>query len=449
MASESPQLTVEVEQTGPCSKLLKITVPSERVDREIESTFKNVSQAVQFPGFRRGKAPRKLVEARLGDRVLEEVKERLVQSAVDEAIDEQELKTIGHPRLEYDKIELAKGADLAFEIGLDVRPEFDLPTLEELEVARPTSEVSEEDVDEEIERQRMDRADVLDAGDEPLEELGILRMGVTLKVGDDLIVDDEEIEWQHPSTLLGGMTVDGLLDALTGAKKGDDVELTTTLPEDFRDERHRGAEAQIQLSVRGVEHVRPPEANDEFAQNMDYDDLAEMREELKKQLARRKQAEAERALDDAIVDALIIAVPFDVPPSLVAAESGRMLRQYEMQLRQQGLDEQMVVQQVLAAKEQAETRVTRDLRAGFILDKIATEKKVFVTENEVLQEIASMAAQYNRTPTEMHGYIERNNLEAPLRSTLRERKTLRELREIVQIRDGEATADAAEGESEA
>lgn len=447
MSSESPQLVVEVSETGPCSKRLKITVPHSRVDHEIEQTFKNVAKSVQFPGFRRGKAPRKLVESRLGDRVLAEVKERLVQAVVDEAIDEQSLKPIGHAQLEYEKIELKQGADLAFEIGLDVRPEFDLPELASLEVVKPSNEVTEKDVADEVERLRQERAEVVDAGDEPLAENGIAKLAVTLSAGDNTIVDGEEIDWQHPSTLLGGMAVEGLLDALTGVTKGAKVELATKLPDDFRDEAQRGAAAKIVLDVKSVEHVKLPEVDAAFAEAMDYDDLDEMRAELTKQIARRKEAESDRALDDAVVDALIAAVPLDVPPSLVHAESGRVLRQYEMTLRRQGFPEEAVIQQVLAAKEQAETKVKRDLRAGFVLDRIAQERKVFVTENEVMAEVANMAAQYNRTPAEMQAYVERNNLDAPLRSSLRERKTLRDLRDVVNL--VESASAPAEGATDA
>src|SRR6185503_14920779 len=98
MSSESPALDVQVEDAGPCSKVLKIKIPASRVDREIEETYKNVQKSVQFPGFRPGKAPRKLVEAKLGERVMQEVLERLVQTVYDEAVDSTKLKTVGTPR---------------------------------------------------------------------------------------------------------------------------------------------------------------------------------------------------------------------------------------------------------------------------------------------------------------------------------------------------------------
>ncbi len=444
MTTETPELTVEVEDTGPCSKKLKITVPQSRVEHEIEQTFKNVAKSVQFPGFRRGKAPRKMVEARLADRVLEDVKERLVQKVVEEAIGEQELQPIGDADLDYDGIKVARGADLEFEIGLDVRPVFELPELAALEVTKPGGDVTDEQVDERIEELRMERADVSDAGEEPLEEHGIARLSVTLKAGDDAIVEDEEIEWQHPSTLLGGMPIEGILEGLVGAKKDDERTFSAQLPDDFRDEAHRGAEAAVVVKVLGVDHVRAPAADQTFAESMDYDDLDEMREDLRKQLERQAEAAADRLLDDAIVNSLLDAVPFEVPPSLVKSESGRVLREHEMMLRQQGVPDEQVVQQVLAVREQAETRAKYEIRAGFVLDEIAKERKVFVTESEVHQEVASMASRYNGTVAEMQGYVERNNLDGALRSSLRKRKTLRELRDVVKLVDGGGQAASVE-----
>src|SRR5262245_46079127 len=116
---QAPELDVQVEDKGPCSKVLKIRVPASRVDREIEETFKNVQRAAQFPGFRPGKAPRKLVEAKLGERVMLEVLERLVQAVYDEAVDSTKLKTIGSPRLK-DPPPLVRGSDFSVAIDVDV-----------------------------------------------------------------------------------------------------------------------------------------------------------------------------------------------------------------------------------------------------------------------------------------------------------------------------------------
>lgn len=440
MPSDSPTLMVEVEEKGPCSRLLKITVPASRVDREIEQTFKNVMKAAQFPGFRPGKAPRRLVEARLGPRVLDDVKERLVETVVGEAIEEKGLEPVGGGRLDWEKVTVARGTDLIFDIELDVRPVFEVPELSGLVVKRPDLVISDEAVDRALEEARKEAAEIEDAGDAPLAEGGIAHLRVSLRSGDEVLLEDAEVDWQHPSKLLGGMPVDGLNDGLLGKKAGEEVEFTAILPEDYRDATHRGREATISVKVAAVSKVDMPALDDKFAESMDYDDLAEMRTEIRKQLERRAEAQADRLLDDAIVAALLDAVPFDVPPSLVSAEAGRMLRRYEMTLRQQGVPEESVVAQVLQAKEEAETRVTRDIRASFVLERIAKDRKVFVTETEVDQEIASMAANYNRSPDEMAAYVERNNLVGSLRSTLKERKTLRELRDVVKIEEAAAPA---------
>src|SRR5690349_6357164 len=131
MSSEAPALDIQVENAGACSKVLKITDPASRVDHEIEETYKNVQRNVQFPGFRPGKAPRKLVEAKLGERVMAEVLENLVQSVYDDAVDTTKLKTVGAPRAK-DPPALVKGAPYAISIEVDVRPEFQLPKLEDL-----------------------------------------------------------------------------------------------------------------------------------------------------------------------------------------------------------------------------------------------------------------------------------------------------------------------------
>ena len=440
MSSEAPALDVQVEDAGPCTKVLKITIPASRVDHEIEETYKNVQKSVQFPGFRPGKAPRKLVEAKLGDRVMQEVLERLVQTAYDEAVDSTKLKTIGTPRLTGAPT-LTKGTALALSIDIDVRPEFQLPKLEELSAARPVVNITDADVEVEIKRLRDDRATVADAGDEPLAESGIATLHVKIAVGDETLVDAADVEWQHPSDVLGGMLVENLAASLLGKKKGDEVSLTTKLSSDFRDEQHRGKEAAITLRVDGVQRVTFPPIDDVFAGEMDYDSLADMQEEIKKDLEKRAAAQLDRMTDDAVAESILAAVPFDVPPSLVEAESEKMLRRYETQLRQQGIGEELIPKLMAEARGQAQARVKRDLRLSFVLDKIATERKILVTETEIRHEIAAMAARYEKTSQEMEDYMERNRLLASLRAELRDRKTLGEMKKIVKIVDAR-TAEA-------
>lgn len=437
MSAQTPEahpVDAEIQETGPCSRLLKIRVPSPRVDAEIEATYRNVERTVQFQGFRAGRAPRKLVEARLGPRILDEVKERLVQSAVDEVIDRQKLQAVGSPHLDWEKVQpLERGKDFGFEIGIDVKPTFDLPDLAALEVVRPDLTVTDGDVDAEVQRLREERATVRDAGDEPLREKGVVSMHVSVKVGDETVVDAHDVEWQHGTDVLGGMELAGLSAALLGRKKGETAELTQKLPDDFREEAHRGKDAVFALTLEGVQHVDLPEADDAFAKEMDYEDVADMRGELRKKLERSAEQNREPALDGAIVDRLLQAAPFEVPPSLVRAETERMLRRYEAQLRRQGVPEDELEAQLRQLVGAAAQRVQRDLRASFLLDRIATERKVFVTETEVAQEVGRMAQRYDRTLAEMEATLESQGVLPALRAELRERKTVADLRGVVKI----------------
>jgi trigger factor len=236
------------------------------------------------------------------------------------------------------------------------------------------------------------------------------------------------------------MPVENLASSLLGKKKGESVSLKATLSADFRDERFRGKEADLEVRLDSVQRVTFPAIDDAFAAEMDYDSLGEMQGEIRKDLEKRLAAQLDRRTDDAVAESLLVAVPFDVPPSLVEAESGRMLRRYEMQLRQQGIGEELLPKLVGEAKSQAETKVVRDLRLSFLLDRIATERKVFVTENEVATEVAGVAARYQKSAPEMEEYMERNGLLPALRAELRDRKTLSELRKVVKVVDAATEA---------
>jgi trigger factor len=306
--------------------------------------------------------------------------------------------------------------------------------------------VSDSDIEAEIKRLRDERATVAGAGDDPLAEHGIATLHVKIDVGGENLVDVGDVEWQHPSDILGGMLIENLSEKLLGKKKGDVVDLKEKLPQDFRDEKHRGQEASIALRVDGVQKVTYPAVDDAFAAEMDYDSVDEMKGELKKELEKRAAAEVERQTDGAVAEALLAAVPFDVPPSLIEAESEKMLRRYEMQLRQQGVGEANLPKLLEEAAGQAKSRVQHDLRLSFLLERISSERKVLVTENEVRQEIAGIAQRYEKPAAEMEEYMERNKLLPALRAELRDRKTLGALRKIVKIEDAAPAADAPAAE---
>lgn len=443
MAAEPHPVDAQIEPTGPCTRLLKVRVPEPRVTAEIEATFRNVERTVQFPGFRPGRAPRRMVEAKLGAKVLEEVKERLVQTAVDEVIEREKLQAIGSPRLDWEKVALTRGQEFAFEITVDVRPTFEVPDLATLEVARPDLTVTDAAVDAEIERLREERATVRDAGEEGLRERGVVTMHVKVTVGDETIVDAHEVEFQHGGDVLGGMEVAGLSAALLGKAKGETVTLAQKLPDDFRDEAHRGKEAAFAFTLEGVQHVELPAADDAFAKESDYEGVDDMRAELRKKLERDAENGKDAALDRAIVASLLAAAPFDVPPSLVASETRRMLQRYEAQFRRQGVPEDQIEPQLRQLVGAAADRVKQDLRASFLLDRIASDRKVFVTENEVRLEVARMAQRYDRTLSEMEATLEKQGVLPALRSELRERKTVAELRRVVKIVEPSAAGASA------
>ena len=228
---------------------------------------------------------------------------------------------------------------------------------------------------------------------------------------------------------------------LLGKKKGDSAEFEVPLPDNFRDENLRGKPAKVALTVESIQKVTLPELNDAFAAELDYDDVEELRDDIRKQLGRQVEVRLERALDERVVEALLEKVPFDLPPSLVRRETGRMLARYQTQMRQDGHPEEKIREELARAHAEAETRVKRDLRASFVLDKIATERKVFATENEVHQELARMAASYHRSVEEMEDQMLQNGLMSSLRASIRERKAIGELRKLVTLKESEAAAD--------
>ena len=192
-----------------------------------------------------------------------------------------------------------------------------------------------------------------------------------------------------------------------------------------------------EIKVQDVKRHVLPELDEELAKDLDYDSVEELREEVQEQVERKAEAEASEATDRLIVDALIEAAPFELPEDVVKEEISQRLDRTQATLRMRGAGEEEVEKKLAEARVDERAVVEREFRSGFLLDTIAKKEKVFVTENEVKERIAQMAASYNRSPEEMEEYLEQRNLLGSVRGSMREQKVMKLLRNKVKI-EGEA-----------
>ena len=430
---EKPRYLSETETTGPCKVEVKITVPVETIEEEFESRYEEIIKTVAFPGFRLGHTPRRLVEKKLGEDVAGDVKETIITDSFKAAIEKHDLDPISDPDVDLEGVELSRDEPLSYSATLLVRPIVELPDFEKLTVEAVKAEVSQEKVEELIEAERKRHAVLVPVEDGIVEQGDIVSIDFTARAGDEKIAEKENEECAQMFPYIGGLPAKEFPDAILGRKIGDELTVSDAFPETWPEPEKAGKAIVIDIKLVEIKRHSLPEVTQEFVESLDYDSVEEFREEMEERVEREAEHEASHATDERLRDAVIEAAPFELPEDIIKEETARRIERIQAQLRMQGANEEEVEKRLTEARNSAREEVERDFRTAFLMDAIAKAEKIFVTESEVDERIAQMAAAYGRSPDEMQQYVEQRDMVGSIRSGMREEKVMEMLRKKVKI----------------
>lgn len=386
-----------VEQLGPTRVKLNVEVPFEELSGEFDRTYRSLAQQIRIPGFRPGKAPAKLIEARVGrDSILAQVVNDALPGKYSQAVAETETKAIGQP--EIDLAELVYGSPITFTAEVDVRPEIELPEYSTLAVEVDTIEIDDAEVDEQVEGLRA-RFGTLKGVDRGAQEGDFVSIDLAATVDGEVV---EEASTEGLSHEVGsGQLIEGLDEALVGVKAGESKEFTTTLVAGD----HSGEQAQVTVTVNSVKERELPELDDEFAQMAsEFDTVAELRDSLVDRVKQSKKMEQANAIRDKVLEELLAKVEVPLPEKVVAEEVEGQQHQIVHAL---GHDDEQVAKFLEAqgktreewdaeAREEAEKSVKTQL----LLDAIADQQETEVDQDELTQQILFQAQRYGMQPQE-------------------------------------------------
>lgn len=386
-----------VEQLGPTRVKLNVEVPFEELSGEFDRTYRSLAQQIRIPGFRPGKAPAKLIEARVGrDSILAQVVNDALPGKYSQAVAETETKAIGQP--EIDLAELVYGSPITFTAEVDVRPEIELPDYSTLAVEVDTIEIDDAEVDEQVEGLRA-RFGTLKGVDRGAQEGDFVSIDLAATVDGEAV---EEASTEGLSHEVGsGQLIEGLDEALVGVKAGESKEFTTTLVAGD----HSGEQAQVTVTVNSVKERELPELDDEFAQMAsEFDTVAELRDSLVDRVKQSKKMEQANAIRDKVLEELLAKVEVPLPEKVVAEEVEGQQHQIVHAL---GHDDEQVAKFLEAqgktreewdaeAREEAEKSVKTQL----LLDAIADQQETEVDQDELTQQILFQAQRYGMQPQE-------------------------------------------------
>ncbi|MDX1878798.1 trigger factor [Mycobacterium sp. SMC-18] len=395
-----------VEQLSPTRVRINVEVPFTELQPEFDQAYKELAKQVRLPGFRPGKAPAKLLEARIGrGAVLEQVVNSAIPARYGEAVTAQDVKPLGQPEIDITKLE--DNDELVFTAEVDVRPEITLPDLKALTITVDPIVVNDDEVDAELQNLRA-RFGTLTGVDRAAADGDFVSLDLSATVDGE---DVPEAKTEGLSHQIGsGQLIEGLDEAIIGLKAGESKEFPTTLAAG----EHAGKEAQVTVTVKSVKERELPEPDDDFAQlASEFDTIEELKESLVAQVRRVKQIGQAEQIRDKAVETLLEQIEVPLPEAIVQATVDETVHnaihgldhdeaKFEEQLKEQG-----------SSREEfdADTRTNAEkaVKTQLLMDAIADELDVKVGQGDLMERIALMARQYGIEPQQLIQILQQNN----------------------------------------
>ncbi|WP_030917744.1 trigger factor [Streptosporangium amethystogenes] len=395
-----------VEELSPTRVRLTVEVPFEELGESLQAAYKKVAQQVRVPGFRPGKVPARIIEQRFGRAVvLEETLNDAVPKLYGQAVDESEIFPVSQPEIEVTKIE--DGQQVEFTAEVDIRPEFDVPDYQGIEVTVPVSEVSDSDIDTQLDGLRQRFATLT----------GVERAAA---VGDFVVmdlaasIDGVNIEEQQANDVSyevgAGSVLQGLDDALVGLSAGETKEFTTNLVGG----ENAGEEAVVTITVKSVKEKVLPELDDEFAQlASEFDTLDELKASISEQARRNKLIDQVVQARENALDALLGKIDIPLPESALKVEVDNRKHNLEHQIAESGLSKEAFFRLYQTTEEERlaefDESAAKALKTGFVLDKIVKSEELGVSEQELTNFVVRRAMQMNVAPNTLAQHLADND----------------------------------------
>ncbi|MEM1186282.1 MAG: trigger factor [Planctomycetota bacterium] len=425
--------TVTVEDAGPSLKKLHIEVSADVVDDKLSSSIDTITVEAELPGFRKGRAPRRLVEKKFGSLIQNEAKQQLVATSYQEALDQHKLKVIGEPRAdELDKAELKEGTPLTFTVEVEVQPEFELPEIEGIEVLKPAAEVTDEQVDSEVEKIRINEGD-LEERDAPEAGDYITGNGKMVGPGDDgeekVYYDINDAVVRVPLSedegkgMILGVLVDDFEKQLGAPKAGESVTITTKGPELHEREELRGKDLTVTFEVTRIDRIIPAELADVVART-GFESEDQLKEAVKTRLSQRALVSQATAMRQQIAKHLSDNVEMELPERTTAGQAERILERRRMELMYRGVDPSEIETHMAELRASSATAAQGELKLFFILNEAAEKLDVKVEEAEINGRIAQMAAERGQRPEMLRQELMQTRRITQVFQQLREHKTM-------------------------
>ncbi len=389
-------MSVQVEKLEKSMAKLTIEASAEDFAKAIEKAYQKNKSKISLPGFRKGKAPRKMIEKMYGTGIFyEDAANELIQTAYPDAAKESGLEIVARP--EIDVVQIEDGKPFIFTALVAVKPEVTLGQYKGVEVEKKNAEVTEDEVNAEIDRVRESNARTVVVEDRAIED------GDIATIDFEGFVDGVAFEGgkgtDHPLTIGSHSFIDNFEEQLIGKNTGDEVEVNVTFPEQYQAEDLAGKPATFKVVIKEIKKKELPELDDEFAQDVsDCETVDEYKEDVKKKLLENKEAALKREKEEAVVSKIAEDAVMEIPAQMIEEQARQLVNNFAQQMQSQGLSMDqymqftgMTIDKMLdEMKPQAETRIKNQL----VLEAVVAAEDIKATEEEIEAELVKMADAY-------------------------------------------------------
>lgn len=389
-------MSVQVEKLEKNMAKLTIEVSAEEFDAAIEQAYQKDKKKISLPGFRKGKAPRKMIEKMYGTGVFyEDAANIVIPKAYSEAAKECGEEIVSQPEISVTQI--GAGQPFIFTAEVALKPAVTLGDYKGVEVEKTPVEVSEEEVDKEVDKERENNSRTIDVDDRAVEK------GDMIKLNFEGFVDGTPFEGgkaeDYSLTIGSGSFIPGFEDQLIGAKIGEEVEVNVTFPEEYHAAELKGKPAVFKCTVNEIKVKELPEADDEFAKDVsEFDTLAEYKDDIRAKLLEKKTADAKREKQNKTVAKAVENATMEIPEAMITEQVRRMADDFARRLQSQGLSMDQYMQftglTMDALAQQMRPEALKRIQNSLVLEAIAKAENIEVSDEKVNEEIEKMAAAY-------------------------------------------------------
>ena len=400
-------MSVQVENLEKNMAKLTIEVAAEEVEKALQAAYMKEKGKISIPGFRKGKVPRQMIEKMYGPAVFyEDAANTLIQDNYPSAVDESGIDIVSRPTI--DVVQIEKGKSFIFTAEVAVRPEVKLGKYLGVQVTKIDTSVSDDEVAAELEKEREKNARTVTVTDRAVQN------GDTAVIDFEGFVDGVAFEGgkgeNHPLEIGSHSFIDTFEDQLVGKNAGDEVDVNVTFPEQYQAAELAGKPALFKVKIHEVKAKELPELNDEFAQDAsEFDTLEEYKADLKKRLEEQKENDAKRTKEDEAIQKIIDKSSMDIPEAMLDTQCENMINEFAQRIAQSGLSMEQYMQfsglTLDKLKEQVRPEAETRIKSSLVLEQIAKDENIEVTDDEINAEVEKMAAAYGMEAEKLKEYM--------------------------------------------